>query len=205
MPWAARMLRIGMRPRANRCDGRELVGRSASGENVVVENDRDEERTALLHFLEYQRASVLSIVEGLSEEAWHTPVVPSGWTPAGMVEHLGDAERHWFLGVVEDADEELAWDIGRPAYDPDAAFTCDRSSDEVLGYYREQCERANEVLARTSMSAAPRGRHGDDEADEEVPTVRWVVLHVIEETAAHSGHLEIAREVLDGRTNAGLR
>ena len=41
-----------------------------------------------------------SIVGGLSEEAWHTPVVPSAWTVAGMVEHLGNAERHWFQEVV---------------------------------------------------------------------------------------------------------
>jgi len=40
---------------------------------------------------------------------------------------------------------------------------------------------------------------------DEPPNVRWVVLHMIEETAAHSGHLEIAREILDGRTNLGLR
>ena len=47
----------------------------------------------------------------------------------------------------------------------------------------------------------PRGRHGDDE----IPNVRVVILHMIEETAAHSGHLEIARELLDGRTDLGLR
>lgn len=84
----------------------------------------DEEKPALLHFLEYQRASVLSIVEGLNEEAWHKPVVPSGWTPAGLVEHLGDAERHWFQQVVTGSDVDLPWDEGRPAYDPEAAFIC---------------------------------------------------------------------------------
>ncbi len=57
-------------------------------------------RRELLEGLEYQRASVRSIVGGLSEEAWHTPVVPSGWTVAGMVEHLGNAEQHWFQEVV---------------------------------------------------------------------------------------------------------
>jgi len=50
------------------------------------------------------------------------------------------------------------------------------------------------------MSDRPKGKHGDPEIDAEVTTVRWVVLHMIEETAAHSGHLEIARELLDGRT-----
>ena len=76
-----------------------------------MEAARDEERRALLHFLEYQRSSVLSIVEGLDEEAWHTPVVPSGWTPAGLVQHLGDAERHWFQYVVTGSEVDLPWAV----------------------------------------------------------------------------------------------
>jgi uncharacterized damage-inducible protein DinB len=165
----------------------------------------DEEKQALLHFLEYQRASVLSIVEGLNEEAWHKPVVPSGWTPAGLVEHLGDAERHWFQQVVAGSGVDLPWDEGRPAYDPEAAFICDRAAADVIAYYREQCQRSDAVLAVTPMSAPPRGKHGDPETDDQPPSVRWVVLHMIEETACHSGHLDIARELLDGQTNLGLR
>jgi Protein of unknown function (DUF664) len=57
------------------------------------------------------------------------------------------------------------------------------------------------ILAGVSLSDTPRGRHGDDE----IPNVRVVVLHMIEETAAHSGHLEIARELLDGKTGLSLR
>jgi len=165
----------------------------------------DEEKQALLHFLEYQRASVLSIVEGLNEEAWHKPVVPSGWTPAGLVEHLGDAERHWFQQVVAGSDVDLPWDEGRPAYEPEAPFICDRPAADVIAYYREQCQRSDAVLAATPMSAPPRGKHGDPDTDDQPPSVRWVVLHMIEETACHSGHLDIARELLDGKTDLGLR
>jgi uncharacterized damage-inducible protein DinB len=158
-------------------------------------------RRELLEYLEYQRSSVRSIVEGLSEEAWHTPVVASGWTVAGMVEHLGGAERHWFVEVVAGAREDYPWDEGRPPYDPKMAFTCDRPSAEVLGYYRERCDRSDEILRGVRLSDAPRGRHGG----EELANVHMVILHVIEETAAHSGHLEIARELLDGKTGLGLR
>jgi uncharacterized damage-inducible protein DinB len=168
------------------------------------DEDHDDEDQALRHYLEYQRAAVRSIVDGLGEEAWHTPVVPSGWTVAGLVEHLGNAERHWFQGVVAGTDDDQAWDVGRPAYDRHAAFTCDRPSPEVLGYYRDQCRRSDAVLDATALWSRPRGRHGDPD-EPEPPTVRWVVLHVIEETAAHSGHLEIARELLDGRTDLGGR
>jgi hypothetical protein len=158
-------------------------------------------RRELLEYLEYQRSSVRSIVGGMDEEAWHTPVVASGWTVAGMVEHLGSMERHWFLEVVAGSEVDLEWDEGRPPYDPQMAFTCDRPSAAVLGYYREQCDRSDEILAGVSLSDTPRGRHGDAE----IPNVRVVILHVIEETAAHSGHLEIARELLDGKINLGLR
>ncbi len=56
----------------------------------------------------------------------------------------------------------------------------------------------------TPLSALPRGRHGDLEMDEP-PNVRWVVLHMIEETARHAGHLDIARELIDGQTGLGAR
>jgi uncharacterized damage-inducible protein DinB len=158
-------------------------------------------RRELLEYLEYQRASARSIVDGLDEEHWHVPVVASGWTVAGMVEHLGNVERHWFLEVIAGSSVDLAWDEGRPPYDPHMAFTCDRPPAQVLGYYREQCERSDEILAIVTMSDRPLGRHGG----EEIPSVRSVVLHVIEETAAHTGHLEVARELLDGKTGLGLR
>ncbi|MGH3165541.1 MAG: DinB family protein [Trebonia sp.] len=160
----------------------------------------DDVRRELLEYLEYQRSSARSIVEGLNEESWHKPVVASGWTVAGMVEHLGNVERHWFQQVVAGVNGELPWDEGRPPYDPEMAFTCDRPSADVLGFYRGQCDRSDKILAEVGLSDVPRGRHGDDE----IASVRVVILHVIEETAAHTGHLEIARELLDGATGLGL-
>jgi hypothetical protein len=165
----------------------------------------DTEDQALLAFLAAQRDAVLSIVAGLDEEAWHRSVVPSGWTPAGLVEHLGGAEWHWFQGVVTGADPEPPpADEDLPPYDPTAAFVSDEPSAEIIGFYRDQCARSDAVLAVTPLSAAPRGRHGDPEMDEP-PNVRWVVLHMIEETARHAGHLDIARELIDGQTGLGPR
>jgi Protein of unknown function (DUF664) len=86
-------------------------------------------------------------------------------------------------------------------YDPNAAFVFDRSSSEILRNYQEECDRSDAILARTAMSAKPPGLH----RGKAVPSVRWVVLHVIEETATLSGHLEIARELLDGQTRLGGR
>jgi len=157
---------------------------------------------ALLAFLAAQRAAVLSIVAGLTEQAWHRPVVPSGWTPAGLVDHLGGAEWHWFQGVVAGQHPGPApGDEDQPPRDPAAAFVCDLPSAEITGFYRDQCASSDAVLAVTPLSAPPRGMHGGYQP----PDVRWVVLHMIEETARHAGHLDIARELLDGQTGLGLR
>jgi hypothetical protein len=162
----------------------------------------DAEDQALLDFLAAQRDAVLSIVAGLNEEAWQRSVVPSGWTPAGLVEHLGGAEWHWFQGVVAGKHPEPApGDEDLPAYDPTAAFVTDLPSEEIIGFYRDQCASSDAVLAVTPLSAPPRGRHGDYQP----PDVRWIVLHMIEETARHAGHLDIARELLDGQTRLGAR
>ncbi|MFG2923261.1 DUF664 domain-containing protein [Streptomyces sp. NPDC048305] len=67
------------------------------------------EKKTLSAFLAAQRASVLAIVDGLDTQALTSSALPSGWTPLGLVEHLGHAERHWFQEVVTGAAEPLTW------------------------------------------------------------------------------------------------
>jgi hypothetical protein len=177
---------------------RDVAVPTKKDETMTEESD---EKAALLQFLDTQRTCVRSIVDGLSEEAWHTSVVPSGWTPAGFIEHLAGAEYHWFQQIIAGVVYEPQPDEEIVPYDPNAAFVSDLPSGEILRNYREECERSDAVLGTAAMSDKPRGRH----FGEEVPSVRWVVLHMIEETATHSGHLEIARELLDGQTKLGLR
>jgi hypothetical protein len=133
--------------------------------------DESRERDELVFFLKYQRDSVLAIVNGLSEEHWHTSVVPSGWTVCGIVEHVADAERHWFQQVINGHEIDLPWDEGRLTYDRNAPLVCDRPSADVRVYYQEQCRRSDEVLAGVSLTDRPQGRHGCAE----VRSVRWVV------------------------------
>jgi Protein of unknown function (DUF664) len=171
---------------------------------VAGDHEREADDEMLRDFLRGQRESVLLIVDGLDEEAWHRSVVPTGWTPAGLVEHLGGAEWHWFQGVVAGKPPELPGDLDEelPPYDPmTVVFTSDEPSAEVIAFYRDQCAQSEAVLATTPLSARPLGTHGDFQP----PNVRWVVLHMIEETARHLGHLDIARELLDGKTRLGGR
>jgi uncharacterized protein YndB with AHSA1/START domain len=164
----------------------------------------DPQDPVLLEFLAAQREAVLAIVAGLEEQAWQRSVVPSGWTPSGLLEHLCGAEFHWFQMVVAGVEIELPEGAEMEPYDPMAAFVTEMSSAEVIAEYRDICARSDAVLAVTPLSAAPLGVHGDPDM-EEPSTVRWVVLHLIEETARHAGHLDIARELLDGRTRLGPR
>jgi uncharacterized damage-inducible protein DinB len=159
----------------------------------------DGEKAALLLFLEAQRASVLAILDGLDEEALTTAVLPSGWTPLGMVEHLGYAERHWFQEIATGSAEPVAW----PA-DEHAPLTTPRPPAAVFAFYRAQCERSNAYIAAIALSTPPKGRHPGPLGDE-TTDLRRVVLHMIEETARHAGHLDAARELLDGRTGLGPR
>ncbi|ONI85141.1 mini-circle protein [Saccharothrix sp. ALI-22-I] len=149
-------------------------------------------------FLDAQRGAVLAILEGLDDEALTTAVLPSGWTPLGMVEHLGYAERHWFQEVLTGHADPLPW-----SDDPEP-LTTPRPASEVFTFYRAQCERSNALLAATPLSTPPRGHHPGDFGDE-VTDLRRIVLHMIEETARHAGHLDAVRELIDGKTGLGPR
>jgi hypothetical protein len=163
----------------------------------------DPEAAALVHFLDAQRASVLAIVDGLDDDALHAATLPSGWTPLGLIEHLGDAERFWFQAVAAGAaadppgPERMTGSEGPSGVDR-------RSPQTVFAYYREQCRHANEVLTSTPLSSPPLGQH-DLELEDDVTNLRWIALHMIEETARHAGHLDVVRELLDGRTGLGPR
>ena len=158
----------------------------------------DDEKNTLLWFLRAQRGSVLAILDGLGEDVLTTPVLPTGWTPLGMVEHLGYAERHWFQEIVTGTAEPVAWP------DDHEPLTTPRSAAVVFAFYRDQCRRSDEIFAATPLSAVPAGRHPSPLGDE-IADLRGVVLHMIEETARHAGHLDVVRELIDGRTGLGPR
>lgn len=154
----------------------------------------------LLTFLTAQRARALAIVADLDADQLAKPVLPSGWTPLGMIEHLGHAERHWFQEVALGSAAPLPWpDDPRNAGVP---FTTTRPPDAVFAFYRGQIERANAVVSATPLSTPPRGRHNHGSA-EQVTDLSSIVLHMIEETARHLDHLDAARELIDGRIGLG--
>jgi uncharacterized damage-inducible protein DinB len=160
----------------------------------------DPERAVLQEFLEYQRASVLAILDGLGDEALRTSVITTGWTPLGLVEHLGHAERHWFQEVLTGAAEPLPWPD-----DDQTPLTTSRSLSLVLNFYRDQCRISDSIIEVTPLQTAPVGQHPDALLASQTGDLRRIMLHMIEETARHAGHLDMARELIDGRTGMGPR
>src|SRR5689334_24770817 len=100
--------------------------------------NQDDEARMLLSFLQVQRDAVLKTVEGLPEEAWQVPVVPSGWTVAGMLWHLYGVEHHRLQHVTTGiADEPPPGEVTEDGeYDPEAAFVCDWPCADLIANYR---------------------------------------------------------------------
>lgn len=157
----------------------------------------DVEKNALIDCLESQRGHVVGILEGLSNDALHQPVLPSGWTSIGLVNHLAvDVERFWFREVI--AAEIL--DSGPDSDSPSAwVVSPDTPPEVVFDRYRQEIELANAIIATTPLDAEPR-YWPDFFGEWKLADLRAVMLHVITETACHAGHLDKTRELLDGRT-----
>jgi uncharacterized damage-inducible protein DinB len=152
------------------------------------------ESKALLSSLTTQREHVLGILEGLSEEDLRRPVLPSNWTCAGLVHHLViDVERLWFRAVI--AGEPM------PDDEPDNAWQVppDLTAKEVLDTYRREIGLADAIIGSTSLDSPPAWWPEDLFGSWRLHDAREILLHVIAETACHAGHLDAARELIDGQ------
>jgi hypothetical protein len=155
-----------------------------------------DERTTLVQFLDYFRATLEWKASGLTDEQSRlASVEPSELTVLGLVRHLAYVERWWFREAF--AGEEL-----EPLFD----FSTDRDAElhpgpevtlaESLEQWREQVAGSRTVLERCGSLDTPAvhirdGRH---------MTMRWILVHMIEEYARHCGHLDLLRERIDGQT-----
>ncbi|GAA4076711.1 DinB family protein [Streptomyces sp. NPDC058961] len=152
---------------------------------------------ALLKALDAQRRHVLGILDGLDAQALRRPVLPSGWHCLGLVQHLTlDVERFWFRAVVA-GDEDVIRSL--PSGDEAWIVPPLVPAADVLDAYRREAEIANDISAagapETALAWWPRDLFGEPH----LHTLRDVLLHVITETACHAGHLDAARELIDGR------
>jgi hypothetical protein len=153
------------------------------------------EIAALLRTLRSQRRHVLGILDELSDSDLHRPVLPSGWTCLGLVQHLAvDVERFWFRAVIAGERVEL------PSGDEGWRVAEGTAPAAVLDLYRDETARADAIIEASSPDAEPEWWPEDLFGDLPRYDVRRTILHVITETACHAGHLDAVRELIDGRT-----
>ena len=153
-----------------------------------------DERTQLTGWLDLQRALVRRKLEGLQVEDEHRAVLPDSplMTPAGLVSHLRWNEHCWFnvifLGGPKDSNPQF--DEVAPG---DAAWMVDDVPlGRLLDEFETQCAESNEITAAHSLDDV--GKQPDFS-----PSLRWIMIHMVEETARHVGHLDTMRELLDGQ------
>jgi hypothetical protein len=153
-----------------------------------------DERAQLAGFLDFQRATAVWKAEGLTDELARRSLVPSELiTVAGLISHLRLNEEWWFENVIGDKPD--AWQEILEE-DPDAEFRLGLTTPlaQLIADYRAQCDISRELVAKHDLDdvvATPSGKEF---------SVRWVILHMLEETARHVGHLDLIREQLDGLT-----
>jgi uncharacterized damage-inducible protein DinB len=155
------------------------------------------EAELLAQYLDYQRATVLAKTEGLDSAQLGYQHAPSSLTLGGMLYHLALVEESWmedrFLGLPErEPWIGVDWDT-----DPDWEFhaAARLEPDELRQRYSDACDHSRKVMAEAasldqqSVRTLRDGRHF---------SLRWVLLHLIEETARHAGHADLLREAIDG-------
>jgi hypothetical protein len=160
--------------------------------------DSGPELEQLTAFLDYQRATVLLKTDGLTAEQMAQRLPTSSLTLAGLLNHLALVEDTWFPERFAGLPEDELWAGVDWDADPDWEFrtATELPPDELRRRYEHACARSREVVARAEsldqLSAGTSrrtGRHWD---------LRWVLLHMIEETARHAGHADLLREAIDG-------
>ena len=145
-----------------------------------------DERTQLIEYLNLQREAVLRKLDGLTEEQARWKPAATANSLLNLVIHLAGVERNWFQHVIAGQDVERDRDAEL------AALPREVTISSAVEDYRRVYEESNDILGGTTIDEPCRGA-GMDEL-----SVRWVLLHMLEETARHAGHADITRELIDG-------
>lgn len=149
------------------------------------------ERETLEGFLDFLRASVVHKATGLSDADGARRLLSTDTSVSGLIRHLADVERSWYR---EDIDGQPDVPFRWSEEDPDGEFRVTEadSLSEIINDYEAACAESREVASRYSLDDPCTVDNGHN--------VRWVMVHMIEETGRHCGHIDILRELLDGVT-----
>lgn len=150
------------------------------------------EKESLQVSLDRHRDVVLWKLDGLDDEQLRRAVVPSGTNLLGLVKHLAAVEYAWFCETFGRDTEPLPFDDDDP--DADLRVEPGETTEDVVAFYGRARAAADKVIGEVALDETGTAWFGD------TVSMRWVLLHMVEETARHAGHMDIVRELLDGTT-----
>src|ERR1700729_1231015 len=157
-----------------------------------------DERATLTAFLDFLRDPLALKCDGLTDDQLREQAIPpSSLSLLGLVRHMAEVERNWFRPLLAGDEMGGLWASG-PELDPEPAFDAVATADVTASFaaWRAECDRARE-LADAAVSLEVTGLRGGARF-----SLRWVMVHMIEEYARHNGHADLLRERIDGTTGA---
>jgi uncharacterized damage-inducible protein DinB len=150
------------------------------------------EKESLYVALDRHRDVVLWKLEGLSDDELRRVMVPSGTSMLGLVKHLAAVEYGWFCETFGREMEPMPFDPEDP--DADLRVEPNESVEDIVAFYGRARAAADRVIDELDVEELGTAWFGPQ------VSMRWVLIHMIEETARHAGHLDILRELIDGST-----
>jgi uncharacterized damage-inducible protein DinB len=151
-----------------------------------------DEKQSLHVSLDRHRDAVLWKLEGLDDASLRRAMTPSGTNLLGLVKHLAAVEYGWFCETFGRKTEPLPFDEDDP--DADLRIEPDETTQDILGFYARTRTASDRAIDELDLEATGTAWFG------EAVSMRWVLIHMVEETARHAGHADIVRELIDGMT-----
>lgn len=158
---------------------------------------RGEEKESLQVSLDRHRDAIVWKLDGLDDEALRRSMTPSGTNLLGLVKHLAAVEYGWFCDTFGRPTEEFARLLSEQVDvnpEVDMHIAPDETTADILAFYERARSAADEAISELDIDAVGTAWFGDS------VSMRWVLIHMIEETARHAGHVDILRELIDGMT-----
>ena len=150
------------------------------------------EKESLSAAIHRHREAIDWKLAGLADDDLRASRLPSGMSPIGLVKHIAAVEYGWFCATFGRDHEPLPFDLD----DQDADFRVgpDEPVADVLAFWDRARTAADDAVAAVDLDETGTAWFGEE------VSMRWVMIHMLEELARHAGHMDVMRELVDGRT-----
>ncbi len=200
-------LPTGHWPQVTRPEDLGRILSERAGEPVIDEHERIHppagagETLTLLGFLDYQRGTLAWKARALSPEGMTARVAASSLTLGGLLKHMAWVEDYWFARRLHGRRPSPPWDAVDWSADPDWEFTSSMqdSPDDLRALWRSTVARSR-ALTAGAIAEGGLDRTEASGPEAEPVSLRWILVHMIEEYARHNGHADLLREAIDGET-----